>query len=109
EFIDIRRHTGDANRRTMNLHHAVSIGNYWMEEMLAGDKSKRALWQKILTARVETGEPYLFFRDNVNEANPETYKANVLEVKSSNICSEIVLYTDPEHTFVCCLSSLNVV
>lgn len=107
EFVDIRRPTGDVNRRCLNIHHAFSIGNDWMEAMLAGDKEKRRLWERTLTARVETGEPYLFFRDNVNAANPETYVANGLDVKTSNICTEITLYTDPEHTFVCCLSSLN--
>lgn len=107
EFVDIRRPTGDVNRRCMNIHHAFTVGNDWMEEMLAGDKEKRRLWERTLTARVETGEPYLFFRDNVNSANPETYVANGLTVKTSNICTEITLYTDPDHTFVCCLSSLN--
>ncbi|HXF28341.1 MAG TPA: hypothetical protein VN457_00700, partial [Chlamydiales bacterium] len=69
----------------------------------------RHLWQEILKARVETGEPYLFFTDNVNNQNPECYKQNDLYVKTSNICTEIFLYTDPDHSFVCCLSSLNLV
>src|SRR5690606_27804770 len=100
---------GDANRRAMNIHHGITVGNSWMEEMLAGDKSKRKLWEKVLTTRVETGEPYLFFRDNVNDANPATYKAHGLNVVTSNICTEIVLFTDPEHTSVCCLASANLV
>src|SRR5208282_3074721 len=66
-------------------------------------------WQEILRTRVETGEPYLFYSDNVNNKNPDCYKANNLTVKTSNICTEIFLYTDPEHSFVCCLSSLNLV
>ena len=77
--------------------------------MVNGDKEKRALWAEILKSRVETGEPYLFFSDNVNNNNPECYIKNNLNVKTSNICTEITLYTDPRHSFVCCLSSLNLV
>jgi ribonucleoside-diphosphate reductase alpha chain len=109
EFINIRRPTGDTNRRCLNLNHGVCIDNKWMEAMLAGDQSKRHLWQEILKARVETGEPYLFFSDNVNNANPECYIKNGLKVSTSNICTEIMLYTDVLHSFVCCLSSLNLV
>ncbi len=109
EFINIRRPTGDANRRCLNINHGICISDEWMNSMVAGDKKKRKLWAEILKARVETGEPYLFFTDNVNKNNPECYRANGLDVKGSNICSEIALYTDPEHSFVCCLSSLNLV
>lgn len=109
EFINIRRPTGDVNRRCLNINHGITISDEWMNSMIAGDKEKRKLWMEILKARVETGEPYLFFTDNVNKNNPECYKQNGLEVKSSNICTEITLYTDPEHSFVCCLSSLNLV
>ena len=107
EFLDIRRATGDINRRCLNLNHAVCITNDWMEEMVKVDVEKRQTYQKILQTRVETGEPYLFFTDNVNNQNPECYTDNQLQVVTSNLCSEIMLYTDPEHTFVCCLSSLN--
>lgn len=107
EFINIRRPTGDVNRRCMNLNHGLCISDTWMKEMLAGDSKKRLLWQEILKARVETGEPYLFFKDTVNNANPECYKALQLLVSTSNICTEIHLFTDPEHSFVCDLSSLN--
>jgi len=86
EFIQIRRPTGDVNRRCLNLNHGVCITDEWMQSLLAGDQGKRSLWQEILTARVETGEPYLFFTDNVNKANPECYTANGLSVKTSNIC-----------------------
>jgi len=109
EFINIRRPTGDINRRCLNMNHGICITNKWMEEMLAGDQKKRQLWKEILKARAETGEPYLFFTDNVNNANPECYTANGLSVKTSNICTEIFLHTDPDHSFVCCLSSLNLV
>lgn len=108
EFINIRRPTGDINRRCLNIHHGICIKNNWMQELLAGDSKKRALWQEILKTRVETGEPYLFFTDNVNNSNPDCYRANNLSVKTSNICTEIFLHTDPEHSFVCCLSSLNI-
>lgn len=109
EFINIRRPTGDTNRRCLNLNHGICITDQWMQDMVAGDKIKRGLWQEILKARVETGEPYLFFSDNVNKANPACYTANGLKVSTSNICTEIFLHTDPDHSFVCCLSSLNLV
>jgi ribonucleoside-diphosphate reductase alpha chain len=109
EFVNIRRPTGDANRRCLNINHGITITDEWMESMIAGDKEKRHVWREVIKSRVETGEPYLFFTDNVNKNNPQAYKNNNLVVKTSNICSEIVLYTDPEHTFVCCLSSLNLV
>lgn len=109
EFINIRRPVGDINRRCLNINHGVCISDQWMEELVAGDKEKRSIWEKTLLARVETGEPYMFFSDNVNNNNPECYVKNNLTVKTSNICSEISLYTDPDHTFVCCLSSLNLV
>ena len=107
EFINIRRPTGDVNRRCLNLNHGICVSDEWMNSMLAGDKNKRKLWQAILTARVETGEPYLFFTDAVNRANPDCYKDKGLTVKTSNICTEITLFTDDKHSFVCCLSSLN--
>lgn len=109
EFIQMRRPTGDVNRRCMNLNHGICIDDLWMQEMVAGDKQKRALWGEILKARVETGEPYLFFTDNVNKQNPKCYNDLGLKVRTSNICTEIFLYTDPDHSFVCCLSSLNLV
>lgn len=86
EFINIRRPTGDINRRCLNTNHGICINDHWMQEMLDGDPKKRALWQEILKARVETGEPYLFFSDSVNRQSPECYKANKLDVKTSNIC-----------------------
>lgn len=109
EFINIRRPTGDVNRRCMNLNHGVCVTDEWMKEMLAGDEHKRKLWVEVLKARVETGEPYLFFTDNVNSQNPACYVDKGLSVKTSNICTEIFLHTDPDHSFVCCLSSLNLV
>lgn len=109
EFIHIRRPTGDVNRRCHNIHHGLGISDVWMREMLAGDKTKRGLWKEILRARIETGEPYLMFMNNANNNNPACYTDKGLSVKTSNICTEIFLHTDPEHSFVCCLSSLNLV
>jgi ribonucleoside-diphosphate reductase alpha chain len=109
EFINIRRPTGDMNRRCLNINHGVCITDQWMREMLDGDQKKRLLWQEILKARAETGEPFLFFTDNVNKQNPTCYTERGLDVKTSNICTEIFLHTDPDHSFVCCLSSLNLV
>ncbi len=109
EFISIRRPTGDANSRCLNTNHGISITDEWMESLVSGDKKKRAIWEQILTTRVETGEPYLLFIDNLNNQNPECYKQNNLKVKTSNICTEIDLFTDKDHSFVCCLSSLNLV
>ena len=109
EFINIRRPTGDTNRRCLNINHGVCISDAWMQSAISGDKQKRGCWENLLRARVETGEPYIFFSDNVNKNNPACYVKNNLTVKTSNICSEVILFTDPEHTFVCCLSSLNLV
>jgi len=109
EFLNIRRQTGDINRRCLNLNHGICISDDWMQDMLNGNKAKRKIWENVLTERVQSGEPYLFFTDNVNKQNPECYKDKGLNVKTSNICSEIFLHTDPDHSFVCCLSSLNLV
>lgn len=107
EFLNIRRPVGDLNKRCLNLHHGVCISDAFMHKIINGDTSSRKLYSEILSARVETGEPYLFFTDNVNRQRPQCYIDNNLEIKTSNICNEIYLYTDSEHTFVCCLSSMN--
>lgn len=107
EFINMRRPVGDINRRCMNLHHSVCVSDDFLIRVQNGDTYARYLWTEILKTRFETGEPYLFFSDNVNRQAPECYKQNNLTIKTSNICSEIFLFTDPDHTFVCCLSSLN--
>ena len=128
EFIELRRPTGgDPNRKALNLHHGLLISDAFMravendeEWALASPKdgsvlrklSARSLWIRILTARVETGEPYLVFVDHVNRAVPEHHKLAGLSVKTSNLCSEITLPTGIDHhgkqrTAVCCLSSLN--
>lgn len=109
EFMNIRRPTGDMNRRCLNINHGVCISDIWMQSMLAGDESKRTLWKELLKCRAETGEPYILFTDTANRGNPQCYTANGLSVKTSNICTEVMLHTDPDHSFVCCLSSLNLV
>jgi ribonucleoside-diphosphate reductase alpha chain len=128
EFIDIRRPTGgDPNRRSLNLHHGIAITDEFMKavekdgdfqlksphngQVLETVKA-RALWIKLLTTRVETGEPYILFIDAVNRAIPAHHKKLGLNVKTSNLCSEITLATGKDHlekerTAVCCLSSLN--
>jgi ribonucleoside-diphosphate reductase alpha chain len=128
EFIEIRRPTGgDPNRKALNLHHGIQIPDAFMRAVEADEPwsllspkdksvvrsiSARALWVRILTARIETGEPYLVFSDHVNNARPEHHKLAGLEVKTSNLCSEITLPTGEDHlgnqrTAVCCLCSLN--
>lgn len=107
EFLQLRRQTGDQSRRALHTNHGVCISDEWMASMEAGDKEKRRLWLQILTTRFETGEPYLLFSDAVNRNNPDCYAERSMNVKTSNICTEIVQYTDVDHTFVCCLSSLN--
>jgi ribonucleoside-diphosphate reductase alpha chain len=107
EFLRIRRPAQEENLRCMNLNHAVSIPDAWMKDMIAGDSAKREVWVEILRTREETGQPYLFFRDTVNNNNPPAYKNNNLEVNSSNLCSEIFLHSSEDNSFICCLSSLN--
>ena len=107
EFIRIRRVTGDQNRQCQNLHHAVTVTDAFMRKVQEGDIEARRRWLEVLKTRFETGEPYIMWIDTVNRGNPETYKKLGLTVETSNLCSEITGYTDLEHSFVCCLSSLN--
>ncbi|MBL0725973.1 MAG: ribonucleoside-diphosphate reductase subunit alpha [Alphaproteobacteria bacterium] len=128
EFVDIRKPTGgDYNRKTLNIHHAVCITDAFMQAVskdmdwdLKSPKTgevilttpARGLWMKILSARLEIGEPYLLFIDNVNNGIPECHQKLGLKVKTSNLCSEITLPTGIDHlgnnrTAVCCLASLN--
>ncbi len=128
EFVWIRKPTGgDPNRKALNIHHGVCIPDSFMEAVEKGGDwelkspkdgrvietiSARSLWAEILTARIETGEPYLLFTDTVNKTIPEHHKKLGLKVKTSNLCSEITLPTGADHlgnerTAVCCLSSVN--
>ena len=107
EYLQIRRPKGDPNRQCLNLHQAVVVDDAFMHRLERRDPEAMELWVEILKSRVETGEPYLMFKDNVNNANPLAYTKNNLDVSMTNICSEITLHTDEEHSFICCLSSVN--
>ena len=128
EFIEMRRPTGgDPNRRSLNLHHGVLVSDAFMraveldeqwalkspkDQSVQATVSARNLWIRLLTARIETGEPYIVFIDTVNRMIPQHHKLAGLTVKTSNLCSEITLPTGidkygKDRTAVCCLSSLN--
>jgi len=107
EWIEIREPKGDVNRQSLNLHQCVVISDKFMRRLKEGDGEARKRWGKILQKRKATGEPYIMYRGNVNKVNPEMYKKNGLKVFMTNICSEITLHTDESHSFVCCLSSMN--
>jgi ribonucleoside-diphosphate reductase alpha chain len=127
EFLEIRKPSGDFNRKSLNLHHGISITDEFMEAVRDGEAfglrspktnevvrtvDARSLWQKILEVRLQTGEPYLIFSDTVNRAMPQHQRELGLSVRQSNLCSEIMLHTGKDHlgaerTAVCCLSSVN--
>jgi ribonucleoside-diphosphate reductase alpha chain len=127
EFLEIRKPSGDFNRKSLNLHHGISVTDEFMEAVrdgapfaLRSPKSgetvrtvdARSLWQKVLELRLQTGEPYLIFSDAVNRAMPRHQRELGLKVRQSNLCSEIMLHSGPDHlgverTAVCCLSSVN--
>ena len=107
EWLEIREPKGDVNRQSLNLHQCAVVGDKFMRKLETGDKKARERWSKLLQKRKATGEPYILFKGNTNKANPSAYKQNSLKVHMTNICSEITLHTDESHSFVCCLSSLN--
>lgn len=107
DWLEIREPKGDVNRQSLNMHQCAIVGDKFMRNLEAGDKEARRKWAALLKKRRQTGEPYIMYRGNVNKQNPEAYKKNGLKVYMTNICSEIVLHTDESHSFVCCLSSLN--
>ena len=107
EWLEIREPKGDVNRQSLNLHQCAVVGDKFMRKLQDGDPDSRRKWGKLLQKRKATGEPYIMYKGNVNKANPEAYKKNGLKVHMTNICSEITLHTDENHSFVCCLSSLN--
>ena len=127
EFLEIRKPSGDFNRKSLNLHHGISITDEFMHAVRDGTKfglrspktgevlrevDARALWQKVLELRLQTGEPYLIFSDAVNRAMPKHQQELGFKVRQSNLCSEIMLHTGKDHlgverTAVCCLSSVN--
>ena len=107
DWLDIREPKGDVNRQSLNLHQCAVVGDKFMRKLEQGDAGARDRWSKLLRKRKATGEPYILFKGNTNKANPQAYKTYGLKVHMTNICSEITLHTDENHSFVCCLSSLN--
>lgn len=127
EFLELRRPSGDINRKGLNLHHGINITDDFMRAVAAGEQfplkspksgatlrhvDARQLWQRILESRIQTGEPYLLFINTVNRALPKHQRELGLKVSASNLCSEITLPTGVDHlgnerTAVCCLASLN--
>ena len=107
EWLEIREPKGDVNRQCLNINQCVSISDKFMRNVLEGDPESRKRYAAVQRKRRQTGQPYIMYRGNVNKQNPEAYKKNGLKVFMTNICSEIVLHTDENHSFVCCLSSLN--
>ena len=89
------------------MYYGVCISNAWLESMKAGDPEKRRVWAKVLQRKAETGIPYLFFKDNANAGRPDVYKDRDMTVYASNLCTEIMLPASDEESFVCCLSSMN--
>ena len=103
EFLQIR---GDGHP-IQNMSIGVTISNKWMSDMIDGDKEKRKVWGKVIQKRFESGYPYIFFEDTVNENAPEVYKDKDLKIHASNLCSEIALHSNEDESFVCNLSSMN--
>ena len=105
EFLEI----GTEGNSIQELTHGVTVSNKWMQEMIDGDAEKRGLWAKVLQRRGEIGYPYILFSDNANDNKPQVYKDKGHEIYASNLCTEIMLPSNEDWSFVCCLSSINVV
>jgi ribonucleoside-diphosphate reductase alpha chain len=103
EFLQIK----NIGNPIQNLFYGVCIPDYWMQEMIDGDREKRQLWAKVLESRQQKGMPYLFFSDNVNGSKPQVYKDQNMRINASNLCSEIMLPSSDDESFICCLSSMN--
>ena len=103
EFLQIR----DIGNPIQNLFMGVCVPDYWMHEMIEGDTDKRRIWAKVLESRQQKGMPYIFFTDNVNRNKPQVYKDKGLTINASNLCSEIMLPSTEDESFICCLSSMN--
>jgi ribonucleoside-diphosphate reductase alpha chain len=107
EWLEVREPKGDVNRQCLNVHQCIVVSDGFMQRIEAGDKEARKRWAAVIRKRRSTGEPYIMFKGNINRMNPDAYKQNGLKVYMTNICSEITLHTDENHSFVCCLSSVN--
>lgn len=103
EFLQIK----DIGHPIQNLFSGVCVPDYWMQDMIDGDMPKREIWAKILQSRQQKGLPYIFFSDNVNLNKPQVYKDKNLRINASNLCSEIMLPSSEDESFICCLSSMN--
>jgi len=103
EFLQIK----SIGHPIQNLFFGVCVPDYWMQDMIDGDRQKRTIWAKVLESRQEKGLPYIFFTDNVNRNKPQVYKDQNYIIKASNLCSEIMLPSTVDESFICCLSSLN--
>ena len=103
EFLQIR----DIGNPIQNLFMGVCVPDYWMQDMIDGDADKRRVWAKVLESRQQKGMPYILFTDNVNRNKPQVYKDKGLTINASNLCSEIMLPSTADESFICCLSSMN--
>lgn len=103
EFLQIK----NIGNPLQNLFFGVCVPDYWMQEMVDGDMEKRSLWAKVLESRQQKGMPYIFFSDNVNKNKPQVYKDKNMRINASNLCSEIMLPSNFDESFICCLSSMN--
>jgi ribonucleoside-diphosphate reductase alpha chain len=103
EFLAIK----DIGHPIQNLFYGVCVPDYWMQDMIDGDQKKRQVWAKVIESRQQKGLPYIFFSDNVNRNKPQVYKDLNLTIHSSNLCSEIMLPSTEDESFICCLSSMN--
>ena len=107
ELLQAKDHSKGDPRRFIDSNIGLTVTDEWIESMLAGDEEKQELFSEVLKTRLISGSPYIVYIDNVNRLNPDCYKQRGLKVSTSNLCSEITLHTDDDHTFVCVLSSLN--
>lgn len=107
ELLRCKDHAQGDPRSFIDSNIAVTVTNEWLTDLVNGDEKKKEIFSRVLELRMISGSPYIIFIDNVNDANPDCYKERNLKVTTSNLCSEITLYTDENHTFVCVLSSLN--
>ena len=103
EFLEV----GTEGNTIQQLTHGVTVTDKWMEDMIAGDEDKRAIWAKILQRRGEMGYPYIFFRDHANNGAADVYRDKNLQIHASNLCTEIMLPSSENWSFVCVLSSIN--
>ena len=104
EFLEI----GTEGASIQDLTHAVTVTDEFMKDMIAGDNEKRAIWAKVIQRRGEIGYPYIMFHDTMNNKAPEVYRDKDMKIYNSNLCSEIALHNSEEESFVCVLSSMNV-